>query len=82
MKEETTVKIEDWQSLINKSVYGSDGKEIGVISEIQPLHLIVTFGVMTPDKFNIPKTLIKNKDKGIVYLKKDSKFIKDNHAFQ
>jgi sporulation protein YlmC with PRC-barrel domain len=34
MEEETTVKIEDWQSLINKPVYGSDGKEIGVVSEI------------------------------------------------
>jgi rRNA processing protein Gar1 len=58
MEEETTVKIEDWQSLINKPVYGSDGKEIGVVSEIQPLHLIVTFGVMTPDSSIIIQTII------------------------
>jgi sporulation protein YlmC with PRC-barrel domain len=82
MEEETTARNEDWQALVNKPVYGNDGKDIGVVSEIQPLHLIVTFGVMTPDKFNIPKTSIKNIEEGTIYLKEDSKFVKDNYAFE
>jgi hypothetical protein len=82
MNEETTARNEDWQALVNKPVYGSDGKDIGVVSEIQPLHLIVTFGVMTPDKFNIPKTSIRNIEEGAIYLKEDSSFVKDNYAFE
>jgi hypothetical protein len=82
MEEESTTRIEDWQALVNKPVYASDGKEIGVVSEIQPLHLIVTFGVMTPDKFNIPKTSIKKMDEGTIYLKEDFRFVKDNYAFE
>ena len=82
MEKELNATIEDWQSLVNKPVYGSDGKEIGVVSEIQPLYLIVTFGVMTPDKFNIPKTSIKSMDEGTIYLKEDSKHVKDNYAFE
>jgi hypothetical protein len=82
MEEESTTRIEDWQALVNKPVYASDGKEIGVVSEIQPLHLIVTFGVMIPDKFNIPKTSIKKMDEGTIYLKEDFRFVKDNYAFE
>jgi hypothetical protein len=46
------------------------------------LHLIVTFGVMTPDKFNIPKTSIKKMDEGTIYLKEDFRFVKDNYTFE
>lgn len=66
MEKDQGFEIGDWQSLVNKPVYGSDGKEIGVVSAVQPLHLIVTFGVVTPDKFNIPKKSIKNVHEGIM----------------
>lgn len=82
MEQEPTDRVEDWQSLVNKPVYASDGKDIGIVSQIQPLHLIVTFGVIIPDKFNIPKTSIKNIHGGVVHLKEDSKIVKDTYAFE
>lgn len=40
-------KIEDWQALINKPVLSIDEKEIGVVSDVQPLHIIVSSGSVT-----------------------------------
>ena len=66
-------KIEDWQSLINKPVFSIDEKEIGVVSDVQPLHIIVSSGPVTPNKYNIPKKLISKFENGVVYLSSSQK---------
>jgi hypothetical protein len=71
-----------WQGLVNKPVYSSDGQEVGIVSAIQPQHLIVSFGPITTDKYLIPKSSIKNIERGIVYLNENTKFIEDNYLFE
>jgi sporulation protein YlmC with PRC-barrel domain len=34
--EENSKEITDWQALVNKPVYSSDGKEVGIVSSVQP----------------------------------------------
>ena len=48
-------KIEDWHSLINKPVLSVDEKEIGVVSDVQPLHIIISSGPVTPNKYYTKK---------------------------
>lgn len=75
-------KIENWQALINKPVLSIDEKEIGVVSDVQPLHIIVSSGPVTPNKFNIPKKLISKFENGVVYLSSSQKDVSDNHEFE
>jgi anthranilate/para-aminobenzoate synthase component II len=75
-------KIEDWQALINKPVLSIDQKEIGVVSDVQPLHIIVSSGPVTPNKYNIPKKLISKFENGVVYLSSSQKDVSDNHEFE
>lgn len=74
--------IEDWQSLVNKPAISSDEKDIGVVSSVQPLHIIVNAGPITPNKYNIPKELVTKFDNGIVYLKSSQKDIKEKYEFE
>lgn len=60
--------IEDWQALINKPVISSDKREIGVVSDVQPLHIIVSSGPIIPNKYNIPKKLVNKFENGVVHL--------------
>jgi hypothetical protein len=75
-------KIEDWQSLINKPVMSSDEGEIGIVSDIQPLHFIVSSGPVTPNKYNIPKELMSKFENGIVILSINKKDVEDNYKFE
>lgn len=75
-------KIENWQALINKPVLSIDEKEIGVVSDVQPLHIIVKSGAVTANKFNIPKKLISKFENGVVYLSSSQKDVSDNHEFE
>jgi anthranilate/para-aminobenzoate synthase component II len=75
-------KIEDWQTLINKPVLSIDEKEIGVVSDVQPLHIIVSSGPVTPNKYNIPKKSISKFENGVVYLSSSQKEVSDNHEFE
>ena len=75
-------KIEDWHSLINKPVLSVDEKEIGVVSDVQPLHIIISSGPVTPNKYNIPKELISKFENGVVYLSSTLKDVSDNHEFE
>jgi len=74
--------VENWQEVVNKPVLSTDEKEIGIVSDVQPLHLIVTSGPVTPDKYNVPKESVKNFHNGVVYLNVDSKYVKDNYEFE
>lgn len=75
-------KIEDWQSLINKPVLSVDEKEIGVVSDVQPLHIIISSGPVTPNKYSIPKELISKFENGVIYLSSTLKDVSDNHEFE
>lgn len=75
-------KIEDGQALINKPVITNDQKEIGVVSDVQPLHLIVSSGPVTPNKYNIPKELISKFENGVVYLSLSQQEVADKHEFE
>jgi hypothetical protein len=75
-------KISDWQGLVNKPVYSSDEQEVGIVTVIQPQHLVVSFGPITPDKYLIPKSSVKNVERGIIYLNENIKFVQDNYRFE
>lgn len=75
-------KIEEWQALINKPAISNDGIEIGVVSAVQPLHIIVNSGPITPNKYNIPKELVTKFENGIVYVSSSQKDIESNYEFE
>jgi anthranilate/para-aminobenzoate synthase component II len=75
-------KIEDMQALINKPVIGRDEKEIGVVSDVQPLHIIVSSGPVTPDKYNIPKEFVSKFENGVIYLSISQKEVADKYEFE
>ena len=76
------MQVRDWQAFVNKPVYSSDGKDIGVVREIQPQSLIVTYGPITPDKYLIPKSSVENLKDGVVYLAESGGFVEDNYKFE
>ena len=75
-------RVEDWQSLVNKPVISSDEKDIGVVSAVQPLHIIVNSGPITPNKYNIPKDLVTKFENGVVYLKSSQNDIEAKYEFE
>ncbi|MGB7637084.1 MAG: hypothetical protein WBL88_05880 [Nitrososphaeraceae archaeon] len=74
-------RITDWQQLVNKPVHTRDGKELGIVRTIQPENLVVQYGAASPGNYLIPKTMINNFDRGIVYLNQDAKFVHDNYKY-
>ena len=74
--------IEDWQALINKPVISSDEREIGVVSDVQPLHIIVSSGPITPNKYNIPKKSVIRFENGVVHLSFSQKDVEDKYEFE
>ena len=75
-------RVEDWQSLVNKPVISSDEKDIGVVSAVQPLHIIINSGPITPNKYNIPKDLVTKFENGVVYLKSSQNDIQAKYEFE
>ena len=76
------ISIDDWQALVNKPVFTSDGKDVGVVSQIQPDKLVVSYGPVTPDKYLIPKSSVKNIKKGVVYLSENGSFVEENYKYE
>lgn len=76
------VSIDDWQALVNKPVFTSDGKDVGVVSQIQPEKLIVTYGPITPDKYIIPKSSVKNIKNGVVYINETGDIVDRNYKYE
>lgn len=74
--------IDDWQALVNKPVFTSDGKDVGVVSQIQPEKLVVTYGPITPDKYLIPKSSVASIEKGVVYLGETGSFVEHNYKYE
>ncbi len=75
-------EISDWQGLVNKPVYSNDAQEVGIVTAIQPQHIVVSFGPITTDKYLIPKSSVKNVERGIIYLNENTKFVEDNYRFE
>jgi hypothetical protein len=76
------MQVHDWQMFVNKPVHSRDGKDIGVVREIQPQNLIVTYGPITPDKYLIPKASVENFRDGVIYLSESGGFVEDNYKFE
>jgi len=76
------ISVDDWQALVNKPVFTSDGKDVGVVSQVQPEKLVVSYGPITPDKYIIPKSLITNIEKGVVYLSETGNFVERNYKYE
>jgi anthranilate/para-aminobenzoate synthase component II len=74
--------IRDWQVLVNKPVFASDGKEVGIVRSIQADNLIISHGPVTPDKYLIPKISVKNFSNGVLYLKETFEIVENNYKFE
>ena len=74
--------VEDWQSLVNKPLYSSNGKDIGIVRSVQPQFLITSFGSITQDRYLIPKTSVQSIKDGIIYVNEDSDFVEQNFKFE
>lgn len=74
--------VEDWQSLVNKPLYSSNGKDIGIVRSVQPQFLITSFGSITQDRYLIPKTSVQSIKDGIIYINEDSDFVEQNFEFE
>ena len=77
-----TIKIDDWQTLVNKPVFSSDGKDVGVVADIQPEALLVTYGPITPDKYIIPKNSISRFEQGVVYLEDSGNTVEREYKYE
>lgn len=80
--ERNNMVVEDWQSVVNKPVYSSNGKDIGIVRAVQPEFLITSFGSITQDRYLIPKTSIQSFKNGIIYINEDSDFVEKNFKFE
>jgi sporulation protein YlmC with PRC-barrel domain len=76
------VIVEDWQSIVNKPVYSSDGKDIGVVRSVQPEYFISSFGPVTPEKYLIPKSSIQTIKNGIIYINENSDYVEENFKYE
>jgi sporulation protein YlmC with PRC-barrel domain len=74
--------IEDWQSLVNKPVYSSNGNDIGIVRSVQPEFLITSYGSITQDRYLIPKSSVQSIKNGIIYINEDSHFVEQNFKFE
>jgi len=74
--------VEDWQSLVNKPLYSSNGKDIGIVRSVQPQFLITSSGSITQDRYLIPKTSVQSIKDGIIYINEDSDFVEQNFKFE
>ena len=74
--------VEDWQSLVNKPLYSSNGKDIGIVRSVQPQFLITSFGSITQDRYLIPKTCVQSIKDGIIYIKEDSDLVEQTFKFE
>jgi rRNA processing protein Gar1 len=80
--EKKNFTVEDWQALVNKPVYTSNGKDIGVVRSVQPQFIISSLGRVTEDKYLIPKTSVQTIENGIIYIKEDLDFAEKNFRIE
>jgi hypothetical protein len=72
----------DWSKLIHKPVYSIDGKKIGFLRKIVADYMVVKKGLVTLDKYFIPKSLAESVGrKGRIRLKVDAYEVRTKYSY-
>jgi hypothetical protein len=72
----------DWSKLIHKPVYSIDGKKIGFLRKIVADYMVVKKGLVTLDKYFIPRSLAESVGrKGRIRLKVDAYEVRTKYSY-
>jgi hypothetical protein len=72
----------DWSKLIHRPVYSLDGKKIGFIRKLISDYMLVTKGIVTLNKYFIPKSLAESLDrKRRIRLKVDAHEVRTKYSY-
>lgn len=72
----------DWSRLMNKPVYSIDGKKIGFVRKLVADYILVKNGVVTLNKYFIPKSLAESLDKKRrIRLKVDANEVRTKYSY-
>jgi sporulation protein YlmC with PRC-barrel domain len=72
----------DWSELINRPVYSIDGKKIGFVRKLVADYMLVKKGLVTLNKYFIPKSLAESLDKKRrIRLKVDAKEVHAKYSY-
>jgi hypothetical protein len=72
----------DWSKLINRPVYSLDGKKIGFIRKLVSDYMLVKKGLVTLNKYFIPKSLAESLDrKRRIRLKVDAYEVRTKYSY-
>jgi hypothetical protein len=72
----------DWSKLIHKPVYSIDGKKIGFLRKIVADYMVVKKGLVTLDKYFIPRSLAESIGrKGRIRLKVDAYEVRTKYSY-
>ena len=72
----------DWSRLVNKPVYSIDGKKIGFVRKLVADYILVKNGIVTLNKYFIPKSLAESLDKKRrIRLKVDANEVRTKYSY-
>jgi hypothetical protein len=72
----------DWSRLINRPVYSIDGKKIGFVRKLVADYILVKKGLVTLNKYFIPKSLAESLDKKRrIRLKVDANEVRTKYSY-
>lgn len=72
----------DWSRLINRPVYSIDGKNIGFVRKLVADYILVKKGLVTLNKYFIPKSLAESLDKKRrIRLKVDANEVRTKYSY-
>jgi hypothetical protein len=72
----------DWSQLINRPVYSIDGKKIGFVRKLVADYILVKKGLVTLNKYFIPKSLAESLDKKRrIRLKVDANEVRIKYSY-
>jgi hypothetical protein len=72
----------DWSRLMNKPVYSIDGKKIGFVRKLIADYILVKNGLVTLNKYFIPKSLAESLDKKRrIRLKVDANEVRTKYSY-
>jgi hypothetical protein len=72
----------DWSRLINRPVYSIDGKKIGFVRKLVADYILVKKGLVTLNKYFIPKSLAESLDrKRRIRLKVDANEVRTKYSY-
>src|SRR5215210_3989025 len=72
----------DWSKLINRPVYSLDGKKIGFVRKLVADYMLVKKGLVTLNKYFIPKSLAESLDKKRrIRLKVDANEVRTKYSY-